>query len=183
MKSLAFKFPRIDSYSLNTTLLKFIFVVLIGSFLASCAEEEDGIYFDQNSEYLSKVDVSYSDMELEILNLVNAHRKGMNLSELKRLDVVSGVANTHTDYMIEAGQISHDNFDQRSQALMQNSQAKKVGENVAYGYSSAKGVVNGWLNSDGHRKVIESNEYTHFGISTDSNKDGRNYFTHIFINK
>jgi uncharacterized protein YkwD len=183
MKSLSIKFPRIESYSLNSTLLKLTFVVLISSFLASCAEEEDGIFFDQNSEYLSKVDVTYSDIEIEILDLVNAHRKGLNLSELKRLDIVSSVANTHTNYMIEVGQISHDNFDQRSQTLMKNSQAKKVGENVAYGYSSAKGVVNGWLNSSGHKKVIESTEYTHFGISTDSNKEGRNYFTHIFINK
>lgn len=183
MKSLSIKFPRIESYSLNSTLLKLIFVVLISSLLASCAEEEDGIFFDQNSEYLSKVDVTYSDIEIEILDLVNEHRKGMNLSELKRLDIVSSVANTHTNYMIEVGQISHDNFDQRSQTLMKNSQAKKVGENVAYGYSSAKGVVNGWLNSAGHKKVIESTEYTHFGISTDSNKEGRNYFTHIFINK
>ena len=183
MKSLSIKFPRIESYSLNSTLLKLIFVVLISSLLASCAEEEDGIFFDQNSDYLSKVDVTYSDIEIEILDLVNEYRKGMNLSELKRLDIVSSVANTHTNYMIEVGQISHDNFDQRSQTLMKNSQAKKVGENVAYGYSSAKGVVNGWLNSAGHKKVIESTEYTHFGISTDSNKEGRNYFTHIFINK
>lgn len=183
MKSLSIKFPRIESYSLNSTLLKLTFVVLISSFLASCAEEEDGIFFDQNSDYLSKVDVTYSDIEIEILDLVNEYRKGMNLSELKRLDIVSSVANTHTNYMIEVGQISHDNFDQRSQTLMKNSQAKKVGENVAYGYSSAKGVVNGWLNSAGHKKVIESTEYTHFGISTDSNKEGRNYFTHIFINK
>ena len=183
MKSLSIKFPRIGSYSLNSTLLKLTFVVLISSLLASCAEEEDGIFFDQNSEYLSKVDVTYSDIEIEILDLVNEYRKGMNLSELKRLDIVSSVANTHTNYMIEVGQISHDNFDQRSQTLMKNSQAKKVGENVAYGYSSAKGVVNGWLNSAGHKKVIESTEYTHFGISTDSNKEGRNYFTHIFINK
>ena len=183
MKPLTFTLPRIELYSLKSTLLKVVFIVLITSVLASCSEEEDGIFFDQNSEYLSKVDVSYSDLEIEILDLVNAHRKGLNLSELKRLDIVSTVANSHTDYMIDAGKISHDNFDQRSKTLMQNTQAKKVGENVAYGYSSAKGVVNGWLNSDGHRKVIESIEYTHFGISTDSNKDGRNFFTHIFINK
>lgn len=183
MKSLAFNFPRIESYSLNSTLFKVVFVVLIGSFLTSCSEEEDGIFFDQNSEYLSKVEVSYSDLDIEILDLVNAHRKASNLPELKKLDIVSSVADTHTDYMIQSGKVSHDNFDQRSQTLMQNTQAKKVGENVAYGYSTAKGVVKAWLNSDAHRKVIESREYTHFGISTDSNKEGRNYFTHIFINK
>ncbi len=183
MKSLVFKSPCIESYSLNATLIKIVFIVLIGSFLASCSEEEDGIFFDQNSEYLSKVEVSYSDIELDILNLVNEHRKGLNLSELNKLDIVSSVAGTHTDYMIQEGQISHDNFDKRSQTLMLNTKAIKVGENVAYGYSSAKGVFNGWLNSDGHRKVMESTEYTHFGISTDSNKEGRNYFTLIFINK
>ncbi|MFZ3273609.1 MAG: CAP domain-containing protein, partial [Lutibacter sp.] len=89
----------------------------------------------------------------------------------------------HTDYMIEVGAISHDNFAERAQILMEQAGAKTVGENVAYGFSTAEGVVNGWLNSEGHRKIIENPDYTHFGISTDSNTENRNYFTNIFIKK
>jgi uncharacterized protein YkwD len=85
--------------------------------------------------------------------------------------------------MIEVGQISHDNFAERAQTLMTEAGAKTVGENVAYGFSTAEGVVKGWLNSDGHRKIIENPDYTHFGISMETSSDSRNYFTNIFIKK
>jgi uncharacterized protein YkwD len=85
--------------------------------------------------------------------------------------------------MIEAGIISHDNFAQRAETLMTEAGAKTVGENVAYGFSTAEGVVKGWLNSDGHRKIIENPDYTHFGISMEISTDNRNYFTNIFIKK
>jgi uncharacterized protein YkwD len=29
-----------------------------------------------------------------------------------------------------------------------------AGENIAYGYGTAQAVVNGWMNSDGHRRNI-----------------------------
>ncbi|MEX1383999.1 CAP domain-containing protein [Lutibacter sp.] len=39
------------------------------------------------------------------------------------------------------------------------------------------------MNSSEHRKNIENPDSTHFGISTESDDNGRNYFTHIFIKK
>ncbi len=93
------------------------------------------------------------------------------------------MADGHTDYMVQNGTVSHDNFSQRVETLMNNAQAKSVAENVAYGFNSAQGVINSWLNSDEHRTIIENQNYTHFGISTESNSEGRNYFTQIFIKK
>ena len=56
-------------------------------------------------------------------------------------------------------------------------------KNVAYGFNSSVGVVNAWLNSEGHRVIIENDNYTHFGISIEKNSEGRNYFTQMFIKK
>ncbi len=168
---------------MKTLTLKLISLAFISSVLFSCTKEDDGIYFDEINEVITTNTVSYSKIELEILELVNGHRSDIGLLALNPLNVVSSVADTHTNYMIEAGQVSHDNFSQRSQALMNNANAKSVAENVAYGYSSAQGVLNGWLNSESHKKIIEDPNFTHFGISTDSNSEGRNYFTHIFIRK
>ncbi|MFD1292207.1 CAP domain-containing protein [Lutibacter holmesii] len=160
------------------------FVALMLSFvLFSCSKDSDGIYFEGTAEIEIVENISYSALELEILSLVNAHRESIGIAPLKTLDIVSGVAESHTNYMIETGEVSHDNFSTRSEILMKNTQAKTVGENVAYGYGSAEGVVNGWLDSEGHRSVIENATYTHFGISTESNEHGRNYFTQIFIHK
>ena len=57
-----------------------------------------------------------------------------------------------------------------------------VRENVAYGYATASGVVNAWLNSEGHREVIEG-DFTHFDISAEKDENGRWYYTNIFIKK
>ncbi|MDD3723499.1 MAG: CAP domain-containing protein [Lutibacter sp.] len=167
---------------MKTYAPKLLVLFLLTTLLFSCSKEDDGVYFNENSEVVN-AKINYTDIESEIISLINAHRTGLGLNELGALDIVSGVADGHTEYMIEAGTISHDNFAQRAQTLMEQADAKTVGENVAYGYSSAEGVVNGWLNSEGHRKIIENPDYTHFGISTESNSENRNYFTNIFIKK
>jgi uncharacterized protein YkwD len=167
---------------MKTLAPKLFALVLLTTILFSCAKEEDGVYFNENSEVVN-TKVAYSPMESEIVSLVNAHRTSLGLKALNTLNIVSGVADGHTEYMIEAGQVSHDNFAQRAQTLMSEAGAKTVGENVAYGFSTAEGVVKGWLNSDGHRKIIENPDYTHFGISMETSTDNRNYYTNIFIKK
>ena len=127
--------------------------------------------------------MTYSPIENEILNLINEYRKEKGLTTLSRLNLISSVAKTHTSYMVEVGKVNHDNFPIRHEQLVHNAQAISVGENVAYGYSSSKSVVKAWLNSPGHKKIIEDETFTHFGISTEKDANGRNYFTHIFINK
>jgi uncharacterized protein YkwD len=163
---------------------KFYAIVLFSFVLLSCSNDEEGIYFDEvNSVEKIEKSVTYTAIESEILTLVNEHRASKGLPTLKPLTVISGVADGHTNYMVETGDVGHANFAQRSQYLMENAQAKSVGENVAYGFGTSQGVVNGWLSSEGHRENIENTKYTHFGISTESNSEGRNYFTQIFITK
>lgn len=151
--------------------------------MTSCSKDEDGIYFEDTNATIETTQVTYTALETEILELINSHRATIGLNKLATLNIVSQVAEDHTFYMVETGTVNHDNFQQRVQQLRQNANAKTVGENVAFGFASATGVVNGWLNSPDHKKIIENPEYTHFGISTEANEDGRNYFTHIFINK
>jgi len=153
-------------------LLLFVSILFI-----SCSPEDDGVYFEKISETKSE----YSDLELEILDLINNYRAAKGLQTLVKSDIVSSIAMTHTNYMVETGEVNHDNFPQRHENLILSAGAKSVGENVAYGYSSAQGVVNAWIKSDGHKAVIENESYTHFGISTAQNSKGRNFFTQIFI--
>lgn len=121
-------------------------------------------------------------IETEILEHINNHRLSLGLEPLGEMTIVKSVAHSHTDYMLDTGQISHDNFFTRSDYLKQNAGAKKVSENVAYGYSTAKTVVNAWLKSEGHKANIEG-DYTNFDVSAEKNEKGRWYFTNIFIKK
>lgn len=126
--------------------------------------------------------VNYSDIELDVLELVNDYRAQQGLSTLQFLDEGSAQAALHNQHMIENNEVCHDFFGSRYQALVKSVNAKSVSENVGFGYRTADAVVNAWINSDGHRKNLEG-EHTHFGISIKEGKDGKLYFTNIFVQK
>jgi uncharacterized protein YkwD len=167
---------------MKTITLKLTFTLLISVFLFSCAADEDGLY-TENAIELEDISLAYTAMEFEITSLINEHRASVGLSSLQTVNLVSKEAIDHTNYMINKGAVSHDNFSSRHQNLVQKVAAKKVGENVAYGYSSAEAVVNAWIKSEGHRENIENENFTAFGISTKQDSEGRNYFTQIFIKR
>ncbi len=121
-------------------------------------------------------------IEIEILELINNHRISIGLNALNNLNTIKAQAYGHTDYMIKEQQVSHDNFFDRSRSLKSNPGATAVAENVAYAFSSAQSVVNAWLNSDGHRDVIEG-DFTNFDISAEKDDAGKWYYTNIFIKK
>ena len=121
-------------------------------------------------------------IEIEILELLNNHRITIGLNALGDLSKIKATAYSHTDYMREKQEVSHDNFYLRSNSLKNNPGATKVGENVAYGYSSAQSVVNAWLNSEAHREIIEG-DFTNFDVSAEKDPDGKWYFTNMFIKK
>ena len=57
---------------------------------------------------------------------------------------------------------------------------KTAGENIARGYNTPESVVNGWMNSSGHRANILNSTYTRIGVGYV--KDG-NYWTQMFVSK
>ena len=123
------------------------------------------------------------ELEIEVLELINEHRISIDLEPLKVLDIIRGVAFSHTDFMIEEGELTHANFFQRRESLERNANANRVGENLAFAFTNAESVVRAWLNSDGHRENIEDSNYTHFDISAEQDENGRWYYTNIFIRR
>ena len=121
-------------------------------------------------------------IEIEIMELINDHRITVGLPSLSQMDEIKAEAYSHTDYMIENDEVSHANFYQRRTNLVNRVGALTVGENIAYAYSSPVSVVNAWLNSEGHRAIIEG-DFTNFDISAEKDEDDRWYFTNIFVKK
>ncbi len=118
----------------------------------------------------------------EILQLVNEHRLSIGENPLQINDLATTLANEHTLYMIEQSDISHDDFDKRSDRLITEENASRTGENVAYGQRDAEAVMEAWLNSSGHRKNIEG-DFTHIGIAAVKNSSATYYYTQIFLKK
>ena len=151
--------------------------------MVSCSKDETPVVEEANYTIdLSLVNETDWLMANEVLVLVNKHRTSIGLEELAvDRSTASALAVDHTFYMIEQDRISHDNFNERRDAL-KDSGANIVAENVAAGYESAEGVVNAWLNSPAHRAVIEG-PYTHAGFGIITDERGRYYFTQLFYQK
>lgn len=161
-------------------LAKLPTLVLFAVLCVSCAT--DSIDDKVESLELSAITPQTKTIEIEVLEHINNHRLSIGLNPLNDLQIIKSVAFTHTDYMLDTGDVSHHNFFTRSDYLKSNAGAKSVSENVAYGYSSAETVVKAWLKSDGHRATIEG-DFTNCDISAEQNEKGRWYFTNIFIKK
>ncbi len=160
-----------------------LYALIVLVVFTSCSKDE--LSTDETLNYqvdLSLVHKNDLQMSKDILELINQHRIGMGLNPLI-LDqqYASAYAVDHTDYMIEVSYINHDNFHLRSQALRSRG-ATRVGENVAYGYETAEGVVTAWLNSSSHKEIIEGN-YTHSGFGVFKNQNDRYFFTQLFYLK
>ena len=112
-----------------TKLLPFMAIVaLLG--LTSCST--DSAAEDKINSIEVPVAPQAKLIEIEIMELINAHRITVGLNPLEDHSTVKAVAYTHTDYMIEAANVSHDNFFQRKQSLQTNADANIVTENVIY---------------------------------------------------
>ncbi|MEQ3665907.1 MULTISPECIES: CAP domain-containing protein [unclassified Olleya] len=154
-------------------------IVLFNIFLMSCSVEEEVNTPESYSATIA--DVSYTQLDYEIIELINNYRISQGLSSLAILNEASKEAIDHNQYMVTQGTPSHDYFYLRSQNLKQTVNAKTVSENVAFGFSNAQALVNAWLNSESHRENIENPEATNIGISTKQDAEGKNYFTNIFV--
>jgi uncharacterized protein YkwD len=119
-------------------------------------------------------------MESEILKYVNEDRISQGLSPLQMNDLESSLAAKHShDMSVGKVKFGHDGFKARAKTIQKELGSIEIGENVAEGSMTAREVVDGWLNSPGHKKNIEGN-FTLTGIGYAANKKGDIYFTQIF---
>lgn len=120
--------------------------------------------------------------DMQIFDLVNAHRKKIGLSALKYDDDIFNQCYIHSKNMATGKTaFGHDGFSDRVKNL---TPCYGAAENVAFNYSTnPEDVVNMWLTSSGHRANIESTQATHSAVSAVKNSEGAWYYTQIFIKR
>lgn len=126
---------------------------------------------------------SQTAFENKVLELVNAERAKNGLSALQMDESVRKVARVKSSDMSQNNYFSHTSPTYGTPFEMLKSYGisyKSAGENIAQGYTSPEAVVNGWMNSSGHRANILNARYTHIGIGYEANG---NYWTQMFIGK
>ncbi|RCW64825.1 CAP domain-containing protein [Saliterribacillus persicus] len=123
------------------------------------------------------------NVELQTIELTNEERIKYGLNPLKVDWQLARVAKYKSRDMKDNGYFSHQSPTYGSPFDMMRSfnvSYSAAAENIAKGQRTAEEVVRAWMNSEGHRKNILSEKYTHIGVGLV--KEG-NYWTQMFIAK
>lgn len=116
-------------------------------------------------------DIDYSDFVKKVVELTNAERAKYGLQSLELSDALCNAAQGHAEDMNSKNYFSHTSQDGRTVSDRIDkylSNYSCVGENIAYGYKSPESVVQGWMNSEGHRANILEPKFKYIGIGYDS---------------
>ncbi len=125
--------------------------------------------------------VSVTAFESEVVRLVNEIRKQNGLTPLTQDWELSRVARYKSQDMRDKGYFSHTSPTYGTPFQMIRAfglSYRTAGENIARGYSTPQAVVNGWMNSSGHRANILNASFTKIGVGYVANG---HYWTQMFI--
>ena len=126
-------------------------------------------------------DGACSTQAQDVLALVNEHRAANGLAALALSGDLCDVAQRKAQDMKDNRYFSHTSPTYGSPFDMMKHFGityRSAGENIAMGYSSAASVVDGWMNSAGHRANILNGSYTQMGIGYVASG---NYWCQMFI--
>ena len=127
---------------------------------------------------------SYSSFQNEVVRLVNVERAKNGLAALSSDSLLMKTATVKSQDMAKNNYFSHTSptygspFDLMKQYGVSY---RAAGENIAMGQTSPAQVMNGWMNSAGHRANILNSSFTKIGVGVAQNSAGQYYWTQHFI--
>ncbi|CAL9350630.1 CAP domain-containing protein [Streptomyces sp. enrichment culture] len=119
----------------------------------------------------------------EVLALTNRERAGAGLPALAADGRLARAAQAHSTDMVARDFYAHtdpDGGQPWDRAAAAGATRRTVGENIACGQRSPAEVVEGWMNSPGHRANILKAEFTHVGVGLAGGGRAGTYWTQLF---
>lgn len=119
----------------------------------------------------------------DVLSYTNKFRKQKGKPALEMNAKLNELAGKHSADMA-SGRVAfgHAGFAARQEAAARDIKGiSAFAENVAYGATSGKEVVEGWKKSSGHRRNMLG-DYKYIGIGIARDKKGIVYYTQVFAN-
>ncbi|MDU7707830.1 MAG: CAP domain-containing protein [Clostridium sp.] len=127
------------------------------------------------------VDESDNAFIQQVVTLVNQERAKAGLSPVKADVSVQAAAQVRAKEIETSFSHTRPDGSSFSTALTQQGVTYRgSGENIAWGQKTPEQVMNGWMNSDGHRANILNKNYTTIGVGLYQNASGTNYWTQLF---
>ena len=119
----------------------------------------------------------------QVLNLVNEERAKAGLSPLTLNQNAAAAAQLRAQEIEKS--FSHTRPDGSSFTTALTAYGvnyRGAGENIAYGQKTPEKVMEGWMNSAGHRANILNKNFTSIGVGHYRSASGVDYWTQLFIN-
>ncbi|MCT2589636.1 CAP domain-containing protein [Streptomyces sp. N2-109] len=119
----------------------------------------------------------------EVIALTNAERARARLAPLTGETRLTTAAQAHSADMVARDFYSHttpEGHEPWDRAAAAGCTHRGIGENIACGQRSAAEVVDGWMNSPGHRANILKPDFTHIGIGYATGGRAGTYWTQLF---
>lgn len=117
----------------------------------------------------------------QVADLVNAERAKAGLSALTIDKGIETAALVRAKEIETSFSHTRPNGSSFSTVLTENGISYRgSGENIAWGQRSPEEVMNGWMNSEGHRANILNPNFTKIGVGYYQNSAGQNYWTQLF---
>ena len=130
---------------------------------------------------IPEVDAKVLQYEAEVIRLVNDIRKQNGLTPLTANWELSRVARYKSQDMVDNRYFAHSSPTYGTPFEMMRAFSlsfRTAGENIAYGYATPQKVVDGWMNSSGHRANILNASYKQIGVGYVAKG---NYWTQMFM--
>lgn len=129
--------------------------------------------------------VAITQDEQVIVDLTNRARADDGLAPLAVDPGLQRAARIHAENMARLNRLSHELSETDTPSLADRARAagyrySMLGENIAFNYYSPSQAVDGWLDSEGHRRNILTAEYTQIGVSLAYNSFGQPYYIQVF---
>lgn len=130
---------------------------------------------------IPRLDEGLLAYEAEVVRLTNEARVQYGLKPLAVNWELSRVARYKSQDMVDRHYFNHTSPTYGSPFQMMKAfgiSYRSAGENIAYGYRTPQAVVDGWMNSPGHRANILNASFTQIGVGYVARG---NYWTQMFI--
>ncbi|MFJ5843010.1 CAP domain-containing protein [Streptomyces shenzhenensis] len=119
----------------------------------------------------------------DVVELTNRERGRARLAPLAVDPLLTAAAQAHSADMVARDFYSHtspEGSQPWDRAAAAGSRRRTIGENIACGQRSAAEVVEGWMNSPGHRANILKPDFTHIGVGFVGGGRTGTYWTQLF---
>ncbi len=149
-------------------------------------DNERRMYIDKSEPKPLPPVVVIQDNAFKTIDLVNEQRRKLGAKNLIHDVDLSKIAKIKAEDMAKNNYFAHESptYGNVGQMLNKfNYKWSSYGENIAKGYTTPTLVVDGWMNSPGHRSNIMDTRFTHIGSGYATDTKGITYWVHQFSTK